>query len=148
MLALPDVRQRFDYDCGAAATKTVLSFYGLKTNTYVLAPLATNPIDGTDPRAIEATLRRSGLKVISGEMDLDDLKHHTKLGRPVICLIQLENVGHYVVVGSVKFNQVHFNDPTNGPSKNNLTKFKDRWKDVDRLNTTYHQFGIAAWRQS
>lgn len=147
MLVLPDMRQRFDYDCGAAATKTVLCYYGLKTGTYTLAPLATNPIDGTDPRAIEATLRRSGLKVISGEMDLEDLKHHIKLGRPVICIIQLDNVGHYVVVGSIKFGQVHFNDPINGPSKNNLATFKERWRDVDRLNTIYHQFGIAAWWQ-
>jgi ABC-type bacteriocin/lantibiotic exporter with double-glycine peptidase domain len=147
MLALPDVRQRFDYDCGAAATKTVLSYFGMKTNTYILAPLATNPIDGTDPRAIEATLRRSGLKVISGEMNLEDLQHHTKLGRPVICLIQLDHVGHYVVVGSVKFGQVHFNDPTNGPSKNSSKKFVERWKDIDRLNTIYTQFGIAAWWQ-
>jgi ABC-type bacteriocin/lantibiotic exporter with double-glycine peptidase domain len=145
MLALPDVRQRFDYDCGMAATKTMLAYHGLRTNSYTLASLATNPIDGTDPRAIEATLRRSGLKVISGEMDIEDLKHHTKLGRPVICLVQLDNVGHYLVVGSVKLGQVHFNDPTHGPGKNNIKQFKNRWKDVDRLNTTYTQFGITAW---
>lgn len=136
MLELPDVRQKRDYDCGRACVQCVLEYFGTTADT---RRLLTNPIDGTDPRAIEALMRQAGHTVISGEMETDDLKHFTHSRRPVIACVK----EHYVVVAGVSRGRVGYMDPLHGFMRASIRDFGLWWHEADRLGVTYRRFGIA-----
>lgn len=146
MIALPDLRQSAEHDCGYTAVLVVLRRMRRKVTPGDLAPLSTNMIDGTDPRAIESTLRGLGLRVISGEMDMGDLWHHTESSRPVICLLSRDGVGHYVVVSGLHEGSVHFQCPSEGPSRMRTTAWRRCWTEIDRLGAVYRGWGIAVHR--
>ena len=137
---IPDVRQRTNYDCGPAVVKSVLDHLGLRRSLdHLTSRLLTSPIDGTDPRSIEAYLRHEGLKIVAGEMTLADLRHFCQTGRVVICLTK----NHYVAVTKVTASRIYVQDPQAGPCVHRLMDFPPAWVDVDRWGVTYHQFGIA-----
>jgi len=144
-MKLPDIRQEGSHDCGLAACRTVAKLYRRRWTPELTARLGTSLIDGTDPRAIESTLRFCGFGVIAGEMTLDDLQYQTQLRRPVICLITREGVGHYVVVSGIDCGRIRLQCPAEGPIATSKTKFITSWRDVDRLGATYHQFALAVW---
>lgn len=146
-MKLPDIRQQSNHDCGLAACRIVARLFRRRWTPELTARLGTNPMDGTDPRAIESTLRHIGWGVISGEMSIEDLRHHTALERPVICLITRGGIGHYVVVGGIDCGRMHVQCPADGPIITSRTKFLTAWQDVDRLGATYHQFGLAVWKR-
>lgn len=137
---LPDIRQRENHDCGDTAFRIVCESHGWRARAAL-----SNPIDGTDPRTLEHGFRRLGKRVTSGEMTLADLRHFTRRGCPVIALVQLDGVGHYVVVGQSTSRFVAFQCPSNGPRSLSAAKFLRLWTDIDRSGTIYHQWGIAAW---
>lgn len=136
MLELPDIRQRTDWDCGKAVVQCVLGFFETQADTRLLL---TNPMDGTDPRAIEALLRKIGRHVVSGEMTIEDLRYFTKSGRPVIAVVN----GHYVVVAGLTRARVCYQDPLVGPMRCRIKDFAGWWREADRLGVTYNQFGIV-----
>jgi predicted double-glycine peptidase len=141
MIELPDIRQKFDWDCGQTCCNIVWRYYRSKR-----LEIPTTGIDGADPRTIESVLRMSGLCVISGELDYDDLRHFTRLKRPVITLVQASESqpsGHYVVVCGATRNRVCYQDPLCGHVSQHYTAFKERWHDVDRLGTVYRCWGLA-----
>ena len=137
MLALPDTWQYGAASCGRAAAACVLRHFGKAAD---LRGLVTTAIDGTDPRTLESLLRKTGLRVVAGEMTAADLKHFTGTGRPVIAVVR----NHYVVVAGVARGRVHYQDPQAGPARKLLAEFLDWWRDDDRLGAAYHRFGIAA----
>lgn len=138
ILDLPDIRQRTGWDCGRAAVDCVVQFvFGERAD---LRKLMTTPMDGTDPRNIESMLRMLGCDVLSGEMDVTDLKYHISRNRPVIAAVK----NHYVVVKGVGRGRVHYQDPTQGPVKATIDDFVGWWKETDRLGVVYRCFGIAA----
>lgn len=145
MLTLSDIRQKTDYDCGIVAVKILLKALGKRLTPDNEKVLATSPIDGTDPRAIEALLRKLGLHVVSGEMTWEDLVYFTQT-RPVICLVTYDKVGHWVVAAGLKDRKMYYQDPSSGPRSLGKRKWLERWKDIDRLGATYRQWCIAAWR--
>ncbi len=141
ILSIPDVRQKDTYDCGPACVKAVCQFYGKRLSlSEVAAGLASSPTDGTDPRTIERFLRNAGYKVLSGEMDLSDLKANAKAGRPTIAILS----GHYVVVCGLERKRVYFHDPLSGARFLSLANFYGQWRDHDRLQD-FKQWGIAVW---
>jgi ABC-type bacteriocin/lantibiotic exporter with double-glycine peptidase domain len=146
VIALPDLRQSAEHDCGHTAVLVVLRRLRRRVSPGDLSPLGVNMIDGTDPRAIESTLRGLGLRVISGEMDMSDLWHHTESSRPVICLIRRDGVGHYVVVSGIHEGAVRFQDPADGPSSMRTETWKKAWTEIDRLGAVYRGWGIAVHR--
>ena len=138
ILSIPDVRQTADHDCGDAACSAVLRFHGLTGRR--VATL----VDGTDPRTLEAVFWRSGLAVQSGRMDVLDLRHHTRRGRPVVCLVTSDaGGGHWVVVAGVARGSVHYHDPTHGTKRERSAKFAERWRDTDRLGHVFAGWGVA-----
>lgn len=144
MLDLPTILQRDDWSCGQTAARVVFQHFGLRGR----GPQGT-PQDGTDPRSVEAAFRLAGLRVQSGEMEPDDLRHHTRAGRPVVCLVtEADGVGHYVVVGGVKGRTVYYHCPVAGAKSELLTKFAARWHDSDRVAVRYERWGIACWPPS
>jgi hypothetical protein len=141
MLDLPAILQRNDWSCGQVAARTVFQHFGLRGK----APPGT-PQDGTDPRSIEAAFRLAGLRVQSGEMEVDDLRHHTKAGRPVVCLVtESDGVGHYVTVAGVRGRTVFYHCSVSGARSELLTRFAARWHDSDRVAVRYERWGIAVW---
>ena len=141
MLSLPDCRQRDDWSCGQTAARVVFQFHGFRGRS----PQGS-PIDGTDPRSLETAFLAAGLLVQSGEMTPADLRHHTRLGRPVVCLVtEPDGVGHYVVVGGLLRGRVRYHCPTVGASSEPVAAFDARWHDSDRVAVRYTRWGIAVW---
>lgn len=147
MLAVPPTKQSRSFDCGAACAKAVLAYWELRYPRLSAAGWPS-PIDGTDPRVIEALLRKSGLMVQSGEMTMTVVRHHLKNLWPVVCLVREDGgAGHYVVVTGVRRGVVWFMDPSDGEiEREPLGEFVGRWRagDVCRTGSTYRQWGIAA----
>ena len=139
LLDLPDIRQQADYDCGVAASQIVLAYLGHSKRPR----LPVTPIDGTDPRTIESAFRQLGIPVFSGQFDVPLLRHCQATGRPVICLIQREGIGHYVVSAGVFRGTVHYQCPTDGPLVAKAGNFMESWHDADRFGTHFKCFGIA-----
>jgi ABC-type bacteriocin/lantibiotic exporter with double-glycine peptidase domain len=142
MLDIPDVRQGSGHDCGPAVFRAVVAFFGLKAP----APKA-DPLAGLHPEYLEPLLREAGLQVLSGEMDTDDLKYHTRRGRPVVCLIRHGDTGHYVVASGVSRGRVHYHCPLSGPSSVPAAEWDARWTDRDR-RSRFRRFGMAVWKES
>ena len=147
MIDLPDIRQQGEHDCGTTAVRVLLRSLARRVTSGQFSALACDPVDGTDPRAIETFLRGVGLRVLSGSMTWADLITLTASGRPVICLITPSHgIGHYVVVGSAQQSLVRYQCPSIGPDMLARIRWMRQWKEVDRLGAVYHQWGIAAWR--
>lgn len=143
MLLVPDVRQVANHDCGVAACRAVMRFYGKRWSDDYDKRLSACEIDGTDPRNIEVLFRQIGFGVMSGEMTIHDLRFHISMKRPVITLIQRAGVGHYIVVNDVKSRMIDYHCPVDGPVKCAIRKFRESWRDVGRMGTFYNSFGIV-----
>jgi ABC-type bacteriocin/lantibiotic exporter with double-glycine peptidase domain len=138
---VPDLRQSSSYDCGDTAIRIIATHHGWG----LPRQMVSNPIDGTDPRTLESVFRADGRFVVSGEFSLTDLIHYTKAGWPVITLIQLNGVGHYVVVWKILQDSIRFQCPSRGPCRVSHRGFLGSWKDVDRYGTHYRFWGLVAW---
>lgn len=139
---VPECLQTSGFDCGSACFRAVCAYWETRAS---LGHGWPNPIDGTDPRVIEAAFRRAGLGVLSGEMDTEALRHLTNRGRPVVCLIRSENSGHWVVACKVTRTRVYLMDPEKGHTHLPLGLFDAAWSaaDTDRGGTVYRRWGIA-----
>jgi len=145
VIGLPDWRQQQQWDCGPTAVRILLRSLRRRPVPTAMAHLAASPIDGTDPRAVEIALRAHDLRVMSGSATWDDLRHMTQ-NRAVICLIQCDGVGHWVVAGRVTHRRISYQCPSAGPVCESRADWMARWRDVDRLGATYHQWAICGWR--
>lgn len=145
-----DRRQRADdAHCGAVAAAVALDLCGFpadESTERVALGLPVTPLDGVDPRTMEAFLRRQGLRVQSGEMTVPDLRHHTREGRPVLCLTRQDG-GHWVTVVRVYGPAVWYHDPAAGGRSATWKQWEAGWYDVDRYGVEYRRFGIACWRE-
>ena len=142
LLDTPDVRQRGDFDCGAAAVETVLRVLGVRATAAVVL---ADAVDGLHPATIEAALRRAGVPVQSGTMTVADLKHHTALGRPVLCPVALHG-GHWVVVRGARRDRVFFHCPVDGRLSAAADAWDVVWRDSTRSGHPFDRWGIAAGR--
>jgi hypothetical protein len=140
ILALPDVRQPDDHSCGPAAVACVDRFFG---RSVMVLPLA-NPVQGCSPDVVEGEFRRRTWGVVSGTMRVDDLKHLTATGRPVLCPVSLLG-GHWVVVAGVERNRVHYHCPLNGRESVPVKRWYEIWTDETVKGHPYRHWGICAW---
>lgn len=141
MIALPDIRQKGTYDCGAACVDTVFAALGIRASAALLG--LSNGIQGTAPDTVEAMLRAARLPVVSGTMTVKDLKHFTDDGRPVICPITLPDGGHWVVVRGVARLIVHLQCPVDGPMTRTVKQWMGIWSDRSRSGQLFDRWGIA-----
>ncbi len=137
-IILPDERQRADHDCGLAAMRTVLKYWGYAPR---LSANLASEIDGTNPRTIESVFRKMGFSVMSGNMEADHLRAFLRKARPIICAIE----SHYVVISSVARKWIEYQCPSDGPKREVLDTFVERWHDYGGWGEAYSQFGICAW---
>ena len=120
----PNLRQTFEYDCGAKAMHAILAYYGINTNEYdVLRISRTTPRWGTSLHGIMAVAKHFQLNAKVEEMPIEKLKKYIDQKMPVILLLQawpkqkIRNwkkhwtAGHYVVAIGYDKNKVYFDDP-------------------------------------
>lgn len=138
ILALPVYYQRNNYSCGPVAVRIALDYLGARGRR-----VPASPIDGTDPRTLESALWLAGVAVQAGQMDVDDLRHHTRKGRPVIALVQEDGVGHWIAVAGVERGRVHSVCPVRGVVAERSDEFDGRWWDSDRFGAEYVRWGLA-----
>ncbi len=147
LLTLSDaVLQSGPHDCGEAAVRTLLAFEGVVAR----AKFACQ-IDGTDARTLEGALRQIGLRVTSGEMSIEDLKHFTSTQRAVICLVTFPpNASHWVVVRGVSRGRVYYHDPSYGLDVASSAEWDASWHAADDRGHArpYRRWGIAAWAET
>lgn len=141
MPQIPDIRQKDNFGCGEKVALSLLKFWGRAPKIFSMS----HELDGTHPATVVAILRTAGLKVLSGEANIEIVKALTKAGFPVIVLIQYDGDGHYVIVGDVKRGKVEYQCPINGPSKETIEKFEKEWHDVDMWGAHYRRFIIVGF---
>lgn len=159
LLEFPELRQMFNYDCGASVTQNVLVYYGKEIREdALLKEEKTNPKEGTAIHNIVKELHHFGLKTIEREMTLDDVKKFLRGSVPVILLLQAwtdqEKVdwnndwedGHYVVAIGYDHEKIYFEDPS-AFERTYLTfeELRKRWHDIDVRQEKYYNYGIAVY---
>ncbi len=141
ILDLSDSRQQHDHTCGPAALESVFRFWGKSVRG--VTGLA-NPVQGMSPDTVEAILRRAGFGLLSGNLIVPDLRHFTRLGRPVLCPITTDaGEGHWVAVAGVSRGRVHYQCPTHGPASLRDTDWLPRWADATRFGHGFERWGIV-----
>ncbi len=156
LLEFPELRQTFDYDCGAKALQSVLAYYGIEAREDKIMNEANTTKEGTSIDDLVKTARKYGLKARSRKMTVRDVKKFIDKGVPVILVLQAwtENKavnwendwedGHYVVAIGYDDEKVIFEDPSSF-ERVYLTydELKKRWHDLDADGKKYINHGIA-----
>lgn len=142
ILDIPVRLQRAQHDCGDAVARAVLRKWR-RPMPDLSAAGWPSLVDGTDPRVLEALFRAAGLPVVSGEMTVEDLRHHARQGRPVVCLVSRNGTGHYIVSKGVRYRRVHAMCPADGSVDFGVDDFEQCWRDVCRDGTVMTNWGIA-----
>ena len=158
ILKMPRLRQTFNYDCGAITIQSVLAYYGIEIREDSIMKMARTKKSGTKIKNIIEVAEKHGLKCISKEMTINEVKEFIKKGIPVILALQAWTEdkkvnwekkwkdGHYVVAIGYKKDTILFNDP----SSFNITYLKydeleKRWHDMDVNGKKYYNYGIAIY---
>lgn len=133
------------FDCADAAVAVVLRHHRVGGRR----PRLGTPPDGADPRVVEQALRHMCLRVASGEMDLADLGHFCRTGRPPICLVHWpgDPDSHYVVARGLSKTGRHvfYHDVWDGRGRCTAAEFEAAWAARGRLNEAFRQWAVVAW---
>lgn len=156
-LAVPQVRQLYDYDCGPASLCAVLRFLGVECSiedcirlSDADQPDANGEPGGAAPEWLMSAARHFAIvpDFIQG-MTVQQLATLCSQGKPVIVMIQAWHSGgrppqgyddewgdgHYAVVTAVRKGSVVLMDPSIDKKRGVLRtrEFLDRWHDEDFL---------------
>jgi predicted double-glycine peptidase len=157
LLETPDIRQAFNFDCGANATQLVLVYYGKDVTAGELMEDLKTTEEGTNVVEMVRVLKEHGLDVRAGEMTLDSLKEALDNKWPVIIPLQAWNDnpttidwktewedGHYVTAVGYEDDRIYFEDPAIFENVY-LTEAEllDRWHDKDVDGKIYRNYGIV-----
>lgn len=158
ILPLPQLRQTFDYDCGAKALQAVLVYYGLEVREDIIMQVAHTTAEGTPLQGLVAAAQSYGLSAESKEMTIQDIRSYIDKHIPVIIALQAWNQdrainwttdwddGHYVVAIGYTDQTIIFEDPSSF-ERTYLAydELDDRWHDVGVDGTRYVHIGIAIY---
>jgi predicted double-glycine peptidase len=159
VLSFPDLRQNYDFTCGASSLQGVFQYYGEDAIESDLATeLGTDPDWGTEPAEIEKVAIAHGYEVESREMTIDEVKQFIDQKYPVILDIQAWHGdtdtafdytddyedGHYVVVVGYDDSGFILEDPSDeGRSYMKFDELEKRWHDVDKQGNKFNSLGIV-----
>lgn len=159
VLDVPDVRQKDEFDCGAAALKAALDYYQVKpsrSEEEMVRALGSDEDHGTLPKAILREAKDAGLGVEeSSGMSLAELTQQIDNGNLVICPVQAYGTddeerhresGHYVVVCGYTPTDIILHDPSAGRQSQPRREFLTCWHDQDANGVDYHHYGIVVSR--
>ena len=159
MINLPNLRQTFNYDCGATALQAVLAYYGVEVREdELMSQLGCSP-EGTPINGLIEVAGKYGFRVeASLDTSIETVKQLVDEGFPVIILLQAwadrymtvedwktENEsGHYVVVIAHTGNVIVFEDPSS-LHRTWLTEDElfARWHDVDDNGRELNRFAMV-----
>ncbi|MDX2086452.1 MAG: C39 family peptidase [Kofleriaceae bacterium] len=157
---LPPTAQRTDYTCGAAAVRSVATFYGVgrATEAEVAADMRMT-VDGSDPVQLRRALARYGLahREHRGMTDTE-LRAYLDARCPVIIMLQAWGArrsyrahwddGHWVVVIGYDVRGVFVMDPSLERERGFLRwrDLDERWHDIEgRARHHVERYGLAVW---
>lgn len=141
VLKIPDIRQRFEFTCGAACIEAVCRYYSRKCDW---AEGLANPVQGMEPGTVEAVLRSLKFRVLPGPMRVADLKHFTKIFTPVLCPVA-DFEGHWVVVRGVENKRVSYHCPSRGTVFVSTRDWEKNWWSDTVTGIRYLCWGIAVF---
>ena len=145
MLDFPEIRQAFGFDCGAAACKAVLAYYGIDIIESDLMKRLGTREDGTPSAGIVRVCQDYGLDVSEGVLTIDELKQAISDGYPVIIALQAWaedkdidwskewEEGHYCVAVGYGDGRIIFEDPSD---------FHRQYLTEDELMERWHDTGV------
>jgi predicted double-glycine peptidase len=147
-LVFPELRQVYNFDCGASALQSVLVYYGIEDfrEDELMKMAGTTAKDGTTPGGIVKVLQSFGFAVFEGPLTIVDLVAAIELEQPVILALQAYrddpsipyakcwDDGHYVVAIGFDGQRVLFEDPSS---------YKRTWLSFEQLNERWHDVGAT-----
>ncbi len=153
----PEFRQTFNYDCGAQTLHAVLVYYGINTREDEVMKKAHTTTAGTSVVGMKKAARSFGLKVISGEMEIEEIKKYIDKSIPVIINLQAWTEdhqvdwekdwhdGHWAVAIGYDKEKLYFEDPsTNARDYLTYNELEKRWHGADG-NKKYMSYGIVVY---
>ncbi|MDY0060213.1 MAG: N-formylglutamate amidohydrolase [Myxococcota bacterium] len=161
VLEIHNLRQTFDFDCGAKALQTLFAYYGVDLREdALLRELEVDETHGTDVQKMIRLAERLGFRVESGTgWTLEQVKQHVLAERPVIVLLQAWvnrfmtlrdwrhswDDGHYAVVMGYNEEVLFFQDPASlHTTWLREAEFLARWHDRDpHTGEKLHNFGLV-----
>jgi len=155
LIDIPDIRQNWDYDCGAAALRACATYFGMPgIEEIYMNDLGTSPTDGTSTVAILRVARQLGLCAdVREKMEIDSLQRTLSNGCLVVCPIQAddpnsEEGGHYVVACGYNAadGTLTLQDPLRGRVTIAEADFVRRWHDRGADGREYVRYGIGIWK--
>jgi predicted double-glycine peptidase len=123
VLEFPELRQTYEYDCGANALEAVLAYYGIAVlEAHILKSARTDSRFGTTMRGMTRVLEEYQLEYDARQMNIDDLLHYIDHDIPVIILVQASadeqreyaqdrEDGHWVIAIGYDDERIIFEDP-------------------------------------
>lgn len=160
-ITLPQLRQVYNYDCGANALQAILVYYGIEIREDRIIKSAGTVKNGTPIQGIIRTAEKYGLKTEAREMNITDIKKHIDRKIPVILVLQAwakkKKIdwekdwldGHYVVAIGYTKDKIIFEDPSS--FERTYLKYDElekRWHDIDLNGKKYFHYGIAIFGKS
>jgi predicted double-glycine peptidase len=157
IIDFPDLRQDFDFTCGASSLQGVLIYYGEDAVESELAnELETTSDWGTEHYDIERVAKERGFVTDAGQLSIEEIKKHIDNKTPVIIDIQAwsedPNVdyttdkedGHYVVAIGYDESNIICEDPSSiGLATLSFEELEKRWHDIDKQGNEIRNWGIA-----
>lgn len=161
MINFPELRQFYEWDCGASAVQSLLHYYGLDASGSELVELIGTNKQGSSPVGLKKALKKYGLEYKAGKMTISEVKDCIKDKRPVIMLIQAWpekrvkanndwknswHNGHYVVAIGYDAKKIYFEDPY--VSRRSFLYFSeliDRWHDLGLDGKKYVNWGMVVF---
>ena len=141
----PNLRQTYEYDCGAQALQAIFAYYGIDIRGEKLMRNAKTTRRGTSLENMQKVAKKHGFKVVMEKMDLDKIKKYIKKKIPVILLLRAWGDGHYAIAIGYDQNKFYFEDPAS-ISRTYLghKELQKRWHD--KINgKDYINYGMAIY---
>jgi len=157
IIDFPDLRQDFDFTCGASSLQGVLIYYGEDAvESDIADELGTTSDWGTEHFDIERVAKERGFVTDAGTMSIEKLKEHIDNKTPVIIDIQAwsekpdvdystdKDDGHYVVAIGYDDNNIICEDPSSiGLATLSFEELEKRWHDIDKQGNEIRNWGLA-----
>lgn len=155
ILQFPELRQVYNFDCGASALASILTYYGIDVREDKLMSLAETSKDGTGLAGIAKVLEYYGLEFQMGSISTEELKLFINEGYPVLITLQAYKIsdlpytecwddGHYVVAIGYDERNIYFEDPSSYKrTKLSFVELVERWHDIESNGTKLIQWGCV-----
>ncbi|MEF3691656.1 MAG: cysteine peptidase family C39 domain-containing protein [Candidatus Moraniibacteriota bacterium] len=146
ILNFPELRQAYEYDCGASALQSVLAYYNIDVREeLIIKYLKTNSKNGTSIKNMTQVLKKFNLKFESRKMTIMEIKDYINKKIPVLILLRAWDDDHWVVAIGYNKEKIIFEDPYS--IKRSFLKNKEflkKWH-TNEIDSEFPNHGIAVF---